>query len=77
MRAFPAAARRGPGYRGARGRDITGHFRTNSSRKRYRLCDALADAGLSPCVPQGAYYVLADMSRVKGTHEQGKGHGLP
>jgi aminotransferase len=30
--------------------------------KRERLCNALADAGLTPCVPQGAYYVLADVS---------------
>jgi aminotransferase len=41
-------------------------------RKRSRLCDALADAGLSPCVPQGAYYVLADMSRVKGNTSREK-----
>ena len=29
--------------------------------KRDILCDALRDAGLTPYVPQGAYYVLADM----------------
>lgn len=35
--------------------------------KRDKICAALAGAGLSPVVPQGAYYVLADTSRVPGT----------
>jgi len=35
-------------------------------RKRDRLCHALAQAGLAPHVPQGAYYVLADASRLPG-----------
>ena len=34
--------------------------------KRDRVCAALARAGLEPYVPQGAYYVLADMSRLPG-----------
>ena len=33
-------------------------------RKRDTFCEALTDAGLPPCVPQGAYYVLADVSRL-------------
>jgi aminotransferase len=33
-------------------------------RKRDAICAALADAGLPPIVPQGAYYVLADCSRL-------------
>ncbi len=33
-------------------------------RKRDILCPALDDAGLSPIVPKGAYYVLADVSRL-------------
>ena len=36
-------------------------------RKRDRFCQALAKAGLTPSIPQGAYYVLADMSRLPGT----------
>jgi aminotransferase len=36
-------------------------------RKRDRFCQALDQAGLIPSVPQGAYYVLADTSRVPGT----------
>jgi len=35
--------------------------------KRDRFCRALEKAGLPPCVPQGAYYVLADVSRLPGT----------
>ncbi|MCI0428478.1 MAG: aminotransferase class I/II-fold pyridoxal phosphate-dependent enzyme [Nitrospiraceae bacterium] len=36
-------------------------------QKRDRLCEALAKAGLAPSIPQGAYYVLADTSRLHGT----------
>lgn len=35
--------------------------------KRDRFCQALKQAGLPPSVPQGAYYVLADVSRLPGT----------
>jgi aminotransferase len=31
-------------------------------RKRNRMCEALASAGLPPIVPEGSYYVLADVS---------------
>jgi aminotransferase len=35
-------------------------------QKRDRFCQALAKAGLTPSIPQGAYYVLADTSRLPG-----------
>jgi aminotransferase len=35
-------------------------------KKREVLCAALTDVGLTPCVPQGAYYVLADASSLPG-----------
>ena len=35
-------------------------------RKRDQLCAALADAGLTPFIPAGAYYILADASHVPG-----------
>lgn len=35
-------------------------------RKRDRLCTALAEVGLTPHIPQGAYYVLADISGLQG-----------
>jgi aminotransferase len=34
--------------------------------KRDLLCTALQDAGLAPSIPAGAYYVLADSSRIPG-----------
>jgi aminotransferase len=35
-------------------------------QKRERFCRALAKVGLTPSIPQGAYYVLADVSRLPG-----------
>jgi len=35
-------------------------------KKRDRICDALNTAGLTPFVPQGAYYVLCDISGIPG-----------
>jgi aminotransferase len=35
-------------------------------QKRDRFCAALAQSGLPPSVPQGAYYVLADATRLPG-----------
>ncbi|NTW57309.1 MAG: pyridoxal phosphate-dependent aminotransferase [Chlorobiaceae bacterium] len=35
--------------------------------RRDRFCDALSCAGLPPYIPDGAYYVLADVSRVPGS----------
>jgi len=42
--------------------------------KRDRLCRALSDAGLDPLIPQGAYYALADVSRLG--HETARGAAL-
>jgi aminotransferase len=36
--------------------------------KRDRLCAALTDAGLTPYVPEGAYYVLANATRLPGSN---------
>jgi len=38
--------------------------------KRDIICNALDQVGLTPCVPQGAYYVLADISRVPGKNSK-------
>jgi aminotransferase len=40
--------------------------------KRDRICAALREAGLPPSVPQGAYYVLADVSRLPGSTSKEK-----
>lgn len=42
--------------------------------KRDALCQALAAAGLSPFIPQGAYYVLADMTPVPGKNSREKAY---
>ena len=39
---------------------------TTYERRRDRICTALTRAGLRPFVPQGAYYVLADVSVLPG-----------
>jgi len=45
-------------------------------RKRDQICKALTDAGLTPCVPGGAYYVLADASRIPGKTAPEKARAL-
>ncbi len=42
------------------------------SQKRQQLCTALKDAGLDPYIPQGAYYVLADVSSLPGSSSKEK-----
>lgn len=39
-------------------------LRADYATKRSMTCDALAAAGLAPIVPEGAYYVLADVSHL-------------
>jgi aminotransferase len=45
-------------------------------QKRDQLCDALKKAELPPSVPDGAYYVLADASRIPGETAQRKARNL-
>ncbi len=49
---------------------------TEYQQKRDQLCSALADAGLTPSVPEGAYYVLADSSRIEGETAHKKARNL-
>jgi aminotransferase len=44
--------------------------------KRDMLCSALVDAGMTPAVPSGAYYVLADASRLAGANAKEKARAL-
>ena len=46
--------------------DFYEHLRTDYQVKRDELCAALLDAGLTPSIPSGAYYVLADATRIPG-----------
>lgn len=48
------------------GKDYYGSLALEYVRKRDRICEALSKAGLKPYIPQGAYYVLADISRIPG-----------
>ncbi len=45
-------------------------------RKRDLICGALKEVGLTPFIPQGAYYVLADASRVPGESSKQKAMNL-
>jgi len=42
------------------------------SRKRQKLCTALEESGLNPYIPQGAYYVLANVSSLPGSSSKQK-----
>ena len=42
------------------------HLRTDYKKKRDMICSTLTEIGLTPSVPKGAYYVLADASRLPG-----------
>ncbi len=44
--------------------------------KRDLLCNALTQAGLTPSIPAGAYYVLADVTRVPGADAKAKARSL-
>src|ERR1700728_1431836 len=44
--------------------------------KRDMLCDTLTDAGLTPSIPQGAYYVLADVTKLPGATAREKARTL-
>lgn len=41
-------------------------------RKRDKLCGALLDVGLTPLIPQGSYYVLADATILPGANSKEK-----
>ena len=46
--------------------DLASEYRA----KRDQLCQTLEEIGLNPCWPQGAYYVLADVSRLPGSNSK-------
>lgn len=47
-------------------------LRDEFDRKRDLICSTLDSIGLKPCVPQGAYYVMADVSRLPGATSKEK-----
>jgi aminotransferase len=49
---------------------------TEYQQKRDKLCAALSDAGMTPSIPPGAYYVLADASHIDGSNAREKSRTL-
>ncbi len=49
---------------------------TEYQAKRDMLCGALSDVGLTPSIPQGAYYVLADVTNLPGATAREKARTL-
>jgi aminotransferase len=47
-------------------------LREEYGRKRDLICSTLSEVGLTPSVPRGAYYVLADASRLPGRTSKDK-----
>jgi len=60
----------------AMGADYYEAMRRDYADKRAVLCDALDRAGLTPFVPAGAYYVLADVRRVGHATSRAACHAL-
>ena len=48
--------------------DLCGKYKA----KRDKICDSLNDAGLRPFIPNGSYYVLADVSKIPGKSSKEK-----
>jgi aminotransferase len=49
---------------------------TEYQAKRDMLCSALSDVGLTPSIPQGAYYVLPDVTKLPGATAREKARTL-
>jgi aminotransferase len=54
------------------GNDYYDGLSIDFEEKRAMMCEALTAAGLKPHVPQGSYYVLADISSVPGDSSKEK-----
>ncbi len=54
------------------GDDYYQRLRARFTLKRDKICNSLIQARLSPCIPQGAYYVLADVSHLPGSTSKDK-----
>lgn len=58
------------------GDDFYAGLATEYQGKRDVLCTALAEAGMRPSIPQGAYYVLADATNLPGATAREKARNL-
>ena len=52
--------------------DYYSYLASTYQKKRDMICTALAKAELKPYVPEGAYYVLADISKIQGKTSKDK-----
>jgi aminotransferase len=69
---FGAAA----GLRQLADTDFYTNLKMEYEAKRDQICRALSDAGFTPSVPAGAYYVLADASRIQGANAKERARTL-
>jgi aminotransferase len=60
----------------ALGRDYYDELKVEYARKRDKLCSTLARVGLTPHVPEGAYYVLADATHLEGSSSKERAMNL-
>ena len=58
------------------GQEFYADLATDHLAKRGRIVAALNDAGMTPYVPRGAYYILADASRIPGENAALKARAL-
>ena len=58
------------------GADFYGSLSSDYQHKRDLLCSALSEAGLTPSIPDGAYYVLADATILPGVTAREKARAL-
>ncbi|HUY81638.1 MAG TPA: pyridoxal phosphate-dependent aminotransferase [Acidobacteriaceae bacterium] len=58
------------------GPDFYRRLAADYQSRRDRLVAALSDAGLTPHIPAGAYYILADVSRLEGENAAKKARNL-
>jgi len=56
--------------------DFYRELATSYEARRDQICAALQDAGLTPSIPAGAYYVLANASRIAGASAKEKARTL-
>lgn len=54
------------------GREYYDHIMIEHKEKRDKFCSALSGAALTPYIPKGAYYVLADISKVPGSDDKAR-----
>lgn len=47
-------------------KEFYNNIKKSFTKKRNLICEALKDIGLDPIIPEGAYYILANVSKING-----------